>query len=130
MTYTHKFLGLDSETFKVVHVIKVSSPQVVTTKEFIYDNGSLSGIQIPFIVVEADFDESTVTKEMYYEYVKNLSLSHLEKKYKEAQVKLMSDCDDYEEYSQKEDALKKKFFNLKKQITLSENSLDIDISFD
>jgi len=131
LAHTHKVLFLNKETLRVDGVEHVTSPQVISTTEIEFENGGFAHIMKPFMVVESSFDEEkeVITQEVYSEYVRSITMAYLEKKYKEAQVSLMSNSEDYEEYLIKESELKKKFFEYKKQVMLSENSLDLKIVF-
>ena len=131
MEQTHKILFLNKETLEVEDMLNVSSPDVVSTKEIVYKDGRLNGIQKRFYIVESSFDEkkTKITPEMVAEFNKTITMSHLDKKYKEAQLTLMANCEDFDEFSFKETALKKKYFDLKKEVMTTDDCLDLKIVF-
>jgi hypothetical protein len=115
---THKILFLNSDTLETEDSIEVSPPFNLEKDAVTYLNGAIRGINKPFIIVEKDYT-GAISQEMLCEFQKEIAYKMLEAGYSKQTASLMSNSEDYEEYLLAETELKKKYFQVKKEIPLS-----------
>jgi hypothetical protein len=118
MENTHKILFLNDDTLEVEDVLEVSPPFTLGKDSVIFLNGALRGINKPYIIVEITYT-GVITQEMLLEFQKEIAYKMLETGYSKQTTSLMSDSESYEEYLLAETELKKKYFQVKREISLS-----------
>jgi hypothetical protein len=123
--YSHKVLFLNSETLEVTETVYISPPFTLGIDSLKTPRRSFFGILAPYVIVEKDFN-SPITQEILTDFQREIALKVLEDNYKKQQMNLMSEAVDYDEYSALEIELKKKYFDVKKQIMVSPTPLLVD----
>ena len=127
MDETHKVLFLNPDTLEVNETVPVSPPFTLGLDSLKTANRGFYGILAPYIIVEITF-EGVITPEMLADFQREIAMKELEKNYKQQQINLMNDAPDYDAYTAMEIELKKKYFDVKKEIALSSTPLLVDLS--
>jgi hypothetical protein len=127
MNETHKVIFLKEDSLEVSEVIPVSEPFVFGTDSLKTANRGFFGIIANYIIVPIDF-EGEITQEMLTDFQRDIAMKNLEKSYKDKQVSLLTEAEDFDEYLILEDQLKRLYFDVKKQILLSSTPLLVDLS--
>ncbi|MGE6895718.1 hypothetical protein [Priestia flexa] len=123
---THKVLYLNPETLEIMAVDYVTPPFVLGVDSLKTANMTAEGINVPYIIVEKDFNDS-ITQDLVTSFQREIAYKVLEENYKQAQLNLMAESDDYDEYLTKDTMLKKQYFTVKKQISTSTAPLLLDL---
>ena len=124
---THKVLYLNPETLEIMAVDYVTPPFVLGVDSLKTANMTAAGINVPYIIVEKDYN-GVITQDLLTDFQREIASKVLEENYKQAQLNLMAESDDYDEYLAKDTMLKKKYFTVKKQIATSTAPLLLDLS--
>ncbi|MEK5139055.1 hypothetical protein MKZ18_06680 [Priestia sp. FSL W8-0001] len=124
---THKVLYLNPETLEIMAVDYVTPPFVLGVDSLKTANMTAAGINVPYIIVEKDYN-GVITQDLLTDFQREIAYKVLEDNYKQAQLNLMAESDDYEEYLMKDTMLKKKYFAVKKEIAPSIAPLLLDLS--
>lgn len=127
MNETHKVLFLNPDTLEVSEAVPISPPFTLGLDSLKTENRGFYGILAPYIIVEISF-EGVITPEMLADFQREIAMKELEKNYKQQQINLMNDAPDYDAYTVMEIELKKKYFDVKKEIALSSTPLLVDLS--
>lgn len=114
---THKVLYLNPETLEIMAVDYVTPPFVLGVDSLKTANMTAAGINVPYIIVEKDYN-GVITQDLLTDFQREIAYKVLEDNYKQAQLNLMAESDDYEEYLMKDTMLKKKYFAVKKRLHL------------
>jgi hypothetical protein len=116
---THKVLFLDPETLEVVSSYYISPPFVLGIDSLVTANANFKGINLSYIVVDKDYS-GLISQEMLTDFQREIAYKLLENGYSKQQALLMGASSSYDEYSQKEIDLKRRYFDVKQQIGTSE----------
>lgn len=127
MNETHKVLFLNPETLAVSETVPVLPPFTIGIDSLLTTNRNFYGIIAPYIIVDIDFN-GNVTQEMLTEFQREIAMKELEKNYKKQEINLMNTAPDYDTYLLLEVDLKKKYFEVKREVNFSSTPLLVDLS--
>ena len=125
-TGTHKIIFVNPDTLAIEYIVMASPPFDLGITSLSTSQSNMRGINLPYIIVEASF-EGEVTQTMLSEFQRKIAYEEIEDNYKLRESDLMSMAVDYDDYLNKETALKKLYFQVKMQIKTAVKPFELNL---